>query len=101
MSLNYVGVNSPSSNLGEAKSETPMERAIKRVEKQFKTVNDEIDRLSAKLSCVSSDKPAVPISECSKQPELRAPLVDFVNNTADRIASIQGRIIQILERLDI
>ena len=100
---NYGGsqVGVASNDCVSIKAEAPMERAVKRIEEEFKMLNDGLDRLAGRLSPVSSDKPATPTGECGKQPAAHAPLVEFMNMTADKIVSIRGRINYMLERLDI
>ena len=85
----------------DCKAENPMERAVRKVDEQLKMLNDEVDRLSGRLNVVSSEKPATPSCDGPRKPENFAPLVEYVNLTADKIAGVRGRILTMLERLDI
>ena len=81
--------------------QSPMERAIHKVDEQFKMLEEDLSNLGSKLQGVSSSKPCSPSTDCPKKSESFAPIVEITNVWGDRLQGIRARIRTMVECLDI
>ena len=80
---------------------SPLEQAVKKYEEQAQHLSNLLDKLDGRHSVVSSTKPSTPCGTNEKPCQQFAPIVEVVNKMTDGLKSVNSRINEMIELLDI